>query len=236
MRARIVCIALAAILLAHPAPAQVDGAREGAGHVMSAFVSRADPGVLAENVRLGPALRAEFGADADSRRIYAALLERTADKPLRVRPVPADEAAGYASLVGGPGELLLVLEAGDAAFLMQYALKQKDVVFVEQLRGPKVELPPQAPAPAAVTPVPMAPEPPPAAAPVVIEKPKPAPIAVPKPAPVAVPKPAPVVVPKPAPVVVPKPAPARAEPSKPRGECVIKPVMTDDDLYNCSIR
>jgi len=206
MRARIACIGLAAILFADPAPAQPAAAREGEAHIRSAFTSHADPGVLADNVKLGPALRAEFGGDTDSRRIYAALIERTAGKPLRVRQLTPDEAASHASLVGSLGDPLLVLEAGDAAFLMQYVTGEKDVVFVEQLRGPKVELPPQAPPPAAVTTVPMAPEP----APVVVQKPKPAP------------------------VVVQKPAPAPAP--KPRGECVIKPVMTDDDLYNCGAR
>lgn len=224
MRARLACIALAAILFADPAPAQP--AREAAAHILSAFTSRADPGVLGDSVRLGPALRAEFGADADSRRIYAALIERIADKPLRVSLLAPEEAARHASLVGSLSEPLLVLEAGDAAFLMQYATKEKDVVFVEQLRGPQVELPPQAPPPAAVTSVPMAPEP----APVVVQQPKPAPVVPEKP------KPAPAVVQKPAsaPVAVPKPAPAPAP--KPRGECVIKPVMTDDDLYNCGAR
>ena len=220
MRARIACIALAAILFADPALAQPAAAREGEAHILSAFTSHADPGVLADNVRLGPALRAEFGGDSDSRRIYAALIERTAGKPLRVRQLTPEEASSHASLVSGLRDPLLVLEAGDAAFLMQYVTREKDVVFVEQLRGPKVELPPQAPPPPAVTAVPMAPEPAPAAAPAPAEKPKPAPAVVQQP--------------KPAPVVVQKPAPAPAP--RPRGECVIKPVMTDDDLYNCGAR
>ena len=55
-----------------------------------------------------------------------------------------------------------------------------------------------------------------------------------KPAPifeVPLPDAPPLVLEKPAPrPVVEKPAPPRM---KPRGECVIKPVMSDDDLYNC---
>jgi hypothetical protein len=216
MRARIACIGLAAILFADPALAQPADAREGEAHILSAFTSHADPGVLADSVRLGPALRAEFGGDTDSRRIYAALVDRTAGKPLRVRPLTPEEAARHASLVGGLPEPLLVLEAGEVALLMQYAPKEKDVVFVEQLRGAQVELPREAPKPAAVVEVPVAP----VAKPAVVEMPKPVVVEKPKPVPAA--------------VVVEKPKPA--PPARPRGECVIKPVMTDDDLYNCGAR
>jgi hypothetical protein len=80
------------------------------------------------------------------------------------------------------------------------------------------QLPPELRKPAPIIEVPLPDAPPPVAAkPVprpVVEKPKPDPI-IEKRAP-SVPT-----------AVTPQPA------MKPRGECVIKPVMSDDDLYNC---
>jgi hypothetical protein len=82
------------------------------------------------------------------------------------------------------------------------------------------QLPPEAPKPSSITAIPLPAEPP-RAAPVVS-----------KPAPV-VPKTTMTV---PAPIVVQKPAPPAAAPvAAPRvqAECVIKPVMSDDDLRAC---
>jgi hypothetical protein len=89
------------------------------------------------------------------------------------------------------------------------------------------QLPPEAPKPSSITAIPLPAEPPPAPR----VAPKRAPM-VAKPAPV-VPKttmtpPAPVVVQKPAP---PTPAPVAAP--KVQAECVIKPVMSDDELRAC---
>jgi hypothetical protein len=224
MRAGIACTALAAVLCTNQAPAQ-PAVSPAESHILSAFTSRADPGVLAGDVRLGPALRGQLDGETDSRRIYAALTERTEGKPLRVNLLPPAEAARYASLVGELSDPLFVLEAGDMAFLMQYATREKDVTFVEQLSGPKVhaapELPPEAPKPAPIVEVPLPAVP-------VPEKPKPALVKErPKPSPVAVQKPVP-----PPPAAVAKPQPV----TKPRGECVIKPVMSDEDLLNCGAR
>ena len=243
-------LAFVAALLSTPAQAQ----GEAASHVHSAFISGADHGVLAPDVTLGPVLRRELGEKADPRKIYDSLVDRTAGKPLRVARVAASEAGTYASLPGvKPGEPFLRLEAGDVMLVLQYADKQRGIVFVERLGAaapfeaakPEVETPKQAPKPEPVTsvPLPTTPPAPPVAAPAPAAK-----IVAPAP---AVAAPAPVVQSKPAPVVAkPSPTPPAAAPRaasvaavvvpkqvealRPRGECVIKPVMTDDDIYNCS--
>jgi hypothetical protein len=93
------------------------------------------------------------------------------------------------------------------------------------------QLPPEIRKPAPIIEVPLPDAPPPVvekrAPPPVVEKPAPRPV-VEKPKPLPAP---------PAPIVEKRaPAPAAVAPppaAKPRGECVIKPVMSDDDLYNC---
>jgi len=220
VRGRFAYLALAinlCIPLATAQPARVTG---GESHILSAFTSGADPRVLSGGVTLGPALRAELGAETDSRKVYEALVERIGGRRLRVDPVPPAEAVRYASLPGvTPGEQLIWMQAGELVLLLQYAAAQKNVTFVERLSKP---------APRSETPKP-GPKPEP---PVVVASPKPEPppvTAVPLPA-APEPPPTPVIEkPKPPAVTVQKPAPAR-----PRGECVIKPVMTEDDLYNCS--
>ena len=231
---------LLAALFVTPAGAQT-AATEGEAHILSAFTTRADPRVLSPEVSVGPVLREQLGARTD---IYAALVEQTMGKQLRVTVLPPDEAARYTSISGfTAGEPVVRLDAGELSLLMQYAAKEKAVMAVEQISAPQaavqaapeppqpvVELPPAPPTPSAVEAAPLA------APPVVMEKPKPAPRVAAKPAP----KPAPVVVaPKPAPAVAAAAVPAtpRAAPKaapKPRGDCVIKPVMSEQDLWNCS--
>jgi hypothetical protein len=266
MRAWVGISALAATLSIAPAAAQP--VTEAEAHILSAFTSAADPGVFAEGVNLGPALREELGVETDRRKIYDALIERTAGKPLRVQALGPGEKLRYASLPGvNVAEPLITLEAGELLFLLQYASKQKNVAFVEQLSKPaaraapkpQVEAPkppPEAPTPPPVVAVPLptvppAPEVPPPPAPVATPAPVPVPVpAVPAPAPtppppLATPAPVPVPVPAvpapaptpPAPAVAvqrPAPPPVRAEKPRPRGECVIKPVMSEEDLWNCS--
>ena len=155
---------LAILLFAAAAHAQRG---TGESHIASAMTSGADPGVLADNVRLGPTLRGSLGRETDSRKIYDALLERVSGRSLQLRVLSAAEASRHAALVGGSDPLIL-LEAGDVALLMQYAPKGRNVTFVEQLRGP-------APRAAIVPPKAQAPTPPaPALAPLAVQKPKPA--------------------------------------------------------------
>jgi hypothetical protein len=209
---------LALVLFAAAASAQ--RVTEGESHIASAFTSGADPGVLADNVRLGPALRGALGREADSRKVYDALVERVSGKALQIRLLSAAEAARHATLVGSVADPLILVQAGEVALLMQYAPRDKNVTFVEQLSGAKPRAAAPLPKPAEVTAVPLKPTPPP-----VVEKPKPAPRRV------AVQKPQPVVLEKPVPVS----APPRPTPKTPV-ECVIKPVMSDDDLRACGAR
>jgi outer membrane biosynthesis protein TonB len=86
------------------------------------------------------------------------------------------------------------------------------------------QLPPEAPKSSPIIQVPLPTEPPPP--PPVVEKRKPSPPAVEKPAPAAIaPK-------RVAPAAAPAPEPAL----KSTAECVIKPVMTDDELRACGAR
>jgi hypothetical protein len=147
MRATLACIT--AILLATPALAQFAKVTEGESHIASAFTSRADPGVMAENVRLGPSLRRDLG-DADGRRVYEALVERLSGVELKVNALSAADAARYAKLVGSVANPLILVEAGEVALLMQYADASRHVTFVEQVRpAPRSAAPPPEPQPTA---------------------------------------------------------------------------------------
>jgi hypothetical protein len=205
-------IAFAAILFGFHAGAQP--VTEAEARIQSAFSSGADPTVLADDVELGAALQKALAGERDRGRIYAALTRRIAGQPVRVSVLSPVEAA----LVGGNvSEPLVRLEAGELALLMRYSPERKQVAFVEQLRAPG-RAPEPAPPPAPILPTEESAQLPPQA-------PKTAPVS-------AVPLPlAPKVVEtrKPAaPAVAPKAA------SKPRGECVIKPVMSEEDMWNCS--
>jgi len=238
---------VAGLALVAPAPAQIPGipppAVQADSHIFSAFTTRSDPRVLADNVALGPALRGQIGEEKDSRRIYDALMAAVAGKSVRSRTLPIGEAVGYASLGVNSADPVVLVEADDVRLLMQYSVAEKNVAFVEQLAGTPVALLQQAPKPEPIVERALPTEPPPAppAPPVAVAAPAAAPAvtapAVLKPVPVA--KPAAAPKPRAAPVAAvpaaPKPAAARpAERSGPRGECVIKPVMSEDDLWNCS--
>jgi len=234
---------VAGLALAAPAPAQIPGtpppAVQADAHIFSAFTTRSDPRVLAENVALGPALRGHIGEEKDSRKIYDALMASVAGKPVRSRTLSIGEAVGYASLGVNSADPVVLVEADDVRLLMQYSVAEKNVVFVEQLAGAPVALtPPQAPKPEPIVERALPTEPP---------APPPAPAPTAKPAPVA--KPAAAPKPRAAPVAAVPAAPASAalapaalapvaprpaQRSGPRGECVIKPVMSEDDLWNCS--
>lgn len=234
---RALALLMAGLALAGPAAAQFGAAPqpgiEAEAHIASAFTSRADPRVLSESVALGPALREQLGADADRRRIYDSLVALVAGKPLRTRSLPAAEAARHASLPGvNVTEPLVMLEAGEVRLLLQYAAGEKNIVFAEQLAGPTVAAPtpPQAPKAEPIVEVPLPTEAPPApvvAPPVAVQKPA----AVPKPVPPAprAEKPRPV----PPPIAAQPAAPPSTLPSAPQRECVIKPVMSDEDLRAC---
>ena len=134
---------IAAILLSTASLAQFAKVTEGESHIASAFTSGADPGVLADQVRLGPSLRRQLG-DADSRKVYDALVERVSGVELKVNALSAADAARYARLVGSVADPLILVEAGEVALLMQYT--NKHVTFVEQVRpAPRSEASPPEP-------------------------------------------------------------------------------------------
>ena len=226
---------IAGLALAAPAMAQLPGtappAVQADAHIFSAFTTRTDPRLLADNVALGPALRGQIGEEKDSSRIYDALMAGVAGKPVRSRTLSIGEAAGYASLGVNAVDPVVLVEADDLRLLMQYSIAEKNVAFVEQLAGAPVALTPQAapkPEPIVERALPTEPPPPPPAPPASVVAPAAKPAAAPKPrtAPVA-PVAAVPATPTPA-------APRPAQRSGPRGECVIKPVMSEDDLWNCS--
>lgn len=215
--------ALAAILLLPTARAQLAplaSPEVGAeAHIFSAFTTLVDPRAFADDVVLGPRLRAELG-EASGARVYAALVERTSGTRLRSRRLAADEAAKVALLPGiSIDEPIVLLQGGEVLLLLQYATHQQNVAFVEQLQGPAPKVAVDVPKPPPPPAIEVAPLPPPPSAPVVQVAPA---VEAPKPPP-------PRLVVKRA-----QPAPApRAEKPRPSGPCVIRPVMSDDDLYNC---
>lgn len=131
-RAGALLAALALGLWMPSAAAQFAKVSEGESHIASAFTSGADPAVLADDVRLGPALRGQLG-NADSRKVYDALVDRVSGAELKVNLLSAGDAARYARLVGSLADPLILVEAGEVALLMQYAARAKHVTFVEQL-------------------------------------------------------------------------------------------------------
>lgn len=205
---RAVC--LCAALGAAAAQAQLSDADIAAREaIRGSFLSCAAAGVLSEQATVGEALRRRLALppDASRDRIYDAICDLTAPNSPRVRKAGEE----------------FVLEAGELELRMRYDTGAKHITFIEAAR------------------VPVAPKPPPAAQ---VEKPRPKPELV-----VEVEKPKPVVeVEKPKPVVEaekPKPAPAAAKPAPPvsairlpppvrrTGPCIVKPVMTDEELANC---
>lgn len=230
---------LALAATAHAQLGMPSPAVQADSHVFSAFTTRTDPRVLADDVKLGRALKGQLGADVSSLQVYDALMASIAGWQLRTSSVPAAEAASYSALGVNSADPLVMVEANDVRLLMQYSVAGKNVTFVEQLAGAPIAAPAsppeakphaEAPKPEPVVERPLPTEPPP---------PPPVPVAAPKPAPKPQPKPAlaapkPTVIPKVAPVVAAPAAPKAAAAAKPRGECVIKPVMSEDDLWNCS--
>ena len=206
----------AGLALAAPAPAQVPGmatpAVQADSHIFSAFTTRTDPRVLADNVALGPALRGHLGDENDSRRIYDALMAGVSGKSVSSRSLSIAEAVQYTSLGVNSADPVVLVEAGDVRLLMQYSVAGKNVAFVEQLAGTPVAIPTiqDVPKPEPVVGRPLPTEPPPVAAPAKRE-----PVAKPAAAPAS------------------SAAPASVQPT---AECVIKPVMTDDDLRACGAR
>lgn len=220
-------------LAQQPQPPGKTTEQQARSYVSSAFMTGAAPLILSEDANVSPALRQRLGLapDANSRAVYQALVTLTGGKALQVRRATPEEVV-MAQAPSAPEKPVFALEAGDATLILQYDLERDNISFIGQPGATAVAAPVTAPAP----PAPAEPAaPPPAAA------------ATPAPAPAApvlqtvepqlprTVKPSPPVVAAAARPVPPVPVPPqRVEPRlRPIGECVIKPVMSDQDLVNC---
>jgi len=112
---------------------------DAAAYMYSAFLTQADPGVMASRVGLGPELQREFQlpASADGTKVYDALIARAGTNTVDVRRATAQETAAYGGSKGlssGAGRPLYTLEAGRLRYLLQFDLAQQHIVYVGQLR------------------------------------------------------------------------------------------------------
>ena len=110
-------------------------AAQARAYIYGAFLTQAAPGILTENVRLGPELeqRLKLPAGADSGKVYEALIAITDGKRLDVRGATEQEVVGYGSVPGLDAELpIYTLEAGEQKFLIQYDLQANTIPFVGQ--------------------------------------------------------------------------------------------------------
>jgi len=209
-------------------------------YIASAFMTGAAPMILSEDVVVQPELRQRLALpdDANSRTVYQALVNLTRGKLLQVRPAIRDEVLKSQAL-GTPGKPIFALEAGDTTLVLQYDLERDNIAFVGQPGVTAVAAPVTAPAapervpdppPAPAAPPIAAAEPPPKPAAPVLQTVEPQVPRAAKPSPPPAPVAAAAVRPAP-----PAPQPQqRTEPRlRPNGECVIKPVMSDQDLVNC---
>jgi outer membrane protein OmpA-like peptidoglycan-associated protein len=108
-------------------------AAQARAYIYGAFLTQASPGILAENVKLGPELeqRLKLAAGADSSKIYEALVALTDGKSLDVRRSTEDEVAGYGLVPGlDPALPSYTLQAGEHRFLVQYDLQANAIPFV----------------------------------------------------------------------------------------------------------
>ena len=199
--------ALASLCHAQPQPPTTEN--QARYYVYGAFLTHAVPEIMGERVALGPELEQRLGvaSGADRLRIYDALMTYTDGKPLDVRRATADELANYKRSLKQP---VFRVQAGEIALLVEYDMQANTIPFVGQLGV--ASRPPVAAVPAPRAAPPVAPSAPPVA---------------PPPVATTVPKPPPPVI-----ATVPKPAPA-AEPLKPNGPCIVRAVMSEQDLVNC---
>lgn len=212
--------------------------QQARSYIVSAFMTGAAPMVIAEDATITPDARQRLGvpATADTRAVYEAIVTAARGTPPTARAPTPDEVA-KSGAGQQPGKPLYAIESGDTTLIVQYDLQRDAISFVGQPGGPVAVATP-VPQPAAPE---KAPEPPaPVAAPVEPPKPEPVVVEAPKPAPQVVEpreprvaKPAPPAAPKPPPVQAARSAEPRLPPLRVNGPCVIKPVMSDQDLVNC---
>jgi len=107
-------------------------------YIYSAFLTQADPAVMANPVVLGPELQRELvmPASADGAKVYDALIQRAGKNRVDVRRATLQEVAAYGErrgLDGKSGRPLYTLEAGDLRFLVQYDLQRVRISYVGRL-------------------------------------------------------------------------------------------------------
>lgn len=191
--------------------------QQARSYVLSAFMTGSAPMILSEDVTVTPELRErlKLAPEAGSRMLYQELVRITSGKPLSVRPAIREEIAN-AQAHTEFGKPLFTVETGRDALVVQYDLERDVISFVGQPIAVPVATTAPVKEPAAPEATPVSPQ---APALQVVEPQVPgaavAPAAAPAPAPTAQ-------------------AQARPAPTmKATGPCVIKPVMTDQDLVNC---
>lgn len=118
-------------------------AAQARAYIYGAFLTQASPGILADNVKLGPELeqRLKITVGASSEMIYQALVALTDGKKLDVRRSTEDEVAGYGNVPGLNVALpVYTLQADEQRFLVQYDLQANAIPFVGQygVRPPAV--------------------------------------------------------------------------------------------------
>jgi outer membrane protein OmpA-like peptidoglycan-associated protein len=110
-------------------------AAQARAYIYGAFLTQAAPGILADDVKLGPELeqRLKLSSGTDSGKVYEALVSLTDGKRLDVRRATDDEVSGYGMVPGLDRALpIYTLVAGDQKFLVQYDLQANAIPFVGQ--------------------------------------------------------------------------------------------------------
>ena len=111
---------------------------EALAYIYSAFLTQADPAVMANPVVLGPELQRELlmPPNADGAKVYDALVERTGKNSVDVRRATLQEVVAYGDRRGfdaKSGRPLYTLEAGELRFLVQYDLQRVRISYVGRL-------------------------------------------------------------------------------------------------------
>lgn len=113
---------------------------EARAYIHSAFITQADPGVMATSVVLGPELQRALSLppSAEGPKVYAALITLSGAKPVDVRRSTDQELAEYGARRGfdRSGGPLYTLQAGDLNWLVQYDLQRVRISYVGQLGVP----------------------------------------------------------------------------------------------------
>jgi hypothetical protein len=225
MRSWIVALVLLAGCAAQtPQPsAEATPQQKARSDVAAAFMTGTAPDILSKQVALGPELQARLALPPGTpgAKVYDALLGLMQGATPKVGDATPEEAGRFPQLTAP----VLTLSAGELKLLLHYDLQAGAVDFVEQLNAPPV---------AAAAPVPDAARPQPVSESsetiysVVEPKTPPKGKAKRKVQPRSKPKPQT----KSAMVQASLPPPVEP-PLRPNGPCVIKPVMSDQDLVNC---